>query len=83
VAEILSPSTQAYDRGEKLRAFQTIPSLELILLIEAETASVTLLTRLADGWQEQIVEGRSSRLALAPLGIEVSLDDIYDLVEFE
>lgn len=51
VVEVLSPSTEDYDRGEKLRHYQAIPSLRAVLLVAQGEPRVTLVERVADGWR--------------------------------
>lgn len=48
--EILSPSTEAYDRGEKFRRYGAIPSLQDYVLITPESPVVEVLSRTVDGW---------------------------------
>ena len=83
VAEVLSPSTEAYDRNKKRLAYQTIPTLQHYLLITADRAWVELHTREESGWHSEAYEGLGAILPLLALGVEVSLTDIYELVEFE
>ena len=51
VIEILSPTTEATDRREKLRAYRTLPSLKEYLLVSQEQAQVEIYRRRRDiGW---------------------------------
>lgn len=50
IVEILSPSTEEYDRGEKLRHYQQLPSLQCVLLVAHDAKRVTVVTRAAAGW---------------------------------
>jgi len=51
VIEILSPTTEATDRREKLRAYRTLPSLKEYLLVSQEQAKVEIYLRRGDiGW---------------------------------
>ncbi len=49
VVEVLSPSTAAYDRGDKFAAYRTLPSLAEYLLADPETRRVDLYRKGADG----------------------------------
>ena len=51
VVEVLSPSTEEYDRGEKLRHYQAIPSLRAVLLVAQHERRVTLVERTPAGWR--------------------------------
>jgi Uma2 family endonuclease len=50
LVEVLSPSTEEYDRGEKLRHYQQLSSLQAVLLVALETRRVTLVRRTPTGW---------------------------------
>ncbi len=50
VVEVLSPSTADYDRGDKLRHYQTIPSLKHVVLVAYDAPQIVVWTREADGW---------------------------------
>jgi len=45
IVEVLSPSTEAYDRGRKFEHYQSIDSLREYLLIDPNASSVTLYRR--------------------------------------
>ena len=82
LAEVLSPSTEAYDRADKWVSYQTIPSLQYFLLISASQPRVEIYTREAHGWHFEVVEGREASVALPALGVTVTLSDLYALVDF-
>lgn len=76
VVEILSPSTKAHDRGQKVPDYMTIPGLREILLIDAERRHVQLVSRVPEGWLTRDVIGDGPvPLATVPGGI--TLDEIY------
>src|ERR1043165_7077999 len=64
IVEVLSPSTEGYDRGEKLAHYQTIPSLEEIVLVAHDRNEIEVLRREGDGtWSRHLAaEGQSARL---------------------
>jgi Uma2 family endonuclease len=74
LVEVLSPSTQDYDCGEKLEHYQQIASLEEILLVHPDTRRVTVWRRSGTSWTA--TEHRDGVLALA-LGCELSFAAIY------
>ena len=83
IFEVLSKSTEAYDRGEKFYQYQTIPSLEAYVLISQSEARVDLFTRQAEGtWILKSLSGLEANLDLVSLGIELPLLEIYADVEF-
>ncbi len=82
--EILSPSTEAYDRGEKFLHYQQIPTLREYVLVSQETARVELYTRGEDSaWTYKVVAGLEATVAFASIDCAVPLADIYRDVEFE
>ena len=85
VAEVLSPSTQADDRGDKRLSYQSIPTLCHVLLLAADRLRVELYTRVEDGgtWVSVSAEGSEASIALSGLDLTLALADLYDLVEFE
>lgn len=77
VIEVLSPSTEDYDRGEKLGHYKTIDSLAEVVFIAHDRREVEVVRRESDGsWSRHIFsEGGSAQLA--SLGCELPLDEIY------
>ena len=71
VVEVLSPSTAEYDRGDKLRHYQSIPSLEHVVLAAHDAPLIEVWTRSSDGWSKASFRaGQRARLD----AIESSLD---------
>jgi len=81
VVEVLSSSTEAYDRGEKFLHYQTLPSLTDYLLVSQDEARVQLFTREGDRWQPREVIGRGGELYLPSVEITLALSDVYALIE--
>jgi len=77
VVEVLSPSTEAYDRGEKLAHYQTIPSVAEIVLVAQDVREVEVVRREANGtWSRQLaVAGQAARLA--SLACELDVAEVY------
>jgi Uma2 family endonuclease len=82
IVEVLSPSTQGYDRGEKWGHYQTIPTLSDYLLVSPDEPRVLLLTRQADHWDLREAAGLDGNVSLASVGLTLTLADIYAQVEF-
>lgn len=82
IFEVLSPGALNYDRGDKMRAYLTIPSLKQYVLIESTTAYVELLTRRDDGWLRTDASGIEAGLYLEAIGIELKLSELYLGVTF-
>ncbi|MEK0083637.1 Uma2 family endonuclease [Benzoatithermus flavus] len=78
--EILSPETEARDRGEKWQEYQSLPSLQHYVLIAQDHVRVEHYRRIANGWHYQELCGRDAVLQLDPPGIELRLADLYEAV---
>lgn len=83
IVEVLSDSTEEYDRSGKFRLYRTLGSLREYLLIEQNAASLQYYRKLEDGkWLIEEVAGMDAVLKLAHLEVEIPLSEIYDRVEF-
>ena len=76
IVEVLSPSTEAIDRREKLTAYRRIPSLHTYILAEQEKREVTIYRRLPEGWEKTILTGADT-LTVPELEFSTTLDAIY------
>lgn len=84
IVEVLSPSTEAYDRGRKFEHYRSIDSLQEYLLIASERIHVELFTRQTDGrWLLSSEAGRMEDVVeLASIDCRLKLADVYRKVEF-
>lgn len=81
VVEVLSPSTESYDRGGKFEHYRSIETLGYYLLIDPDRPHVELYERLsAEAWR--LTEYREGHLPLAGLEATLDLADIYAQVDF-
>lgn len=80
VVEVISPSTETYDRGAKFHAYSRLATLRAYLLVDSTTGNVDLFERGddPDRWmQTHVVGPNGGSLALASLGVELSLDRLF------
>ena len=82
IVEVLSDSTEPYDRGEKFRHFQTIPTLTDYLLVSQHEARVELFTRRTDFWEPREVSGLDQTIALPSVEVTLALNDVHALIEW-
>jgi Uma2 family endonuclease len=83
VFEVLSDSTEAYDRGLKAEGYRGIPSLQAHLLISQRSPHIELFERQNDGsWRFREVHGLDATLRIEAIGVTLSLGELYDRVEF-
>ncbi|HSZ56697.1 MAG TPA: Uma2 family endonuclease [Tepidisphaeraceae bacterium] len=81
--EVLSKSTEAYDRGFKADSYRQIKSLRAYGLVSQTTAHIELFERQPDGlWVLREAKGLEAVLSVPPLRIELPLAEAYDRVEF-
>jgi len=83
IVEILSPSTEGYDRGEKFKAYKSIESFREHLLISQDKKFVTLFTKHNEKFWFQSEYGAGEILKLESLDCELSVDEIYQGINFE
>ena len=76
IVEVLSPSTEAIDRREKLNAYQRIPSLHTYILAEQDKREVTVYRRRPEGWEKTTLTGADT-LQVPELEFSITLDAIY------
>lgn len=80
--EILSDSTEAYDRGEKFAHYQTIPSLREYVLVSQREVRIERFVRGEGGaWVPTALEGPGAVLELPSVGCAVPLAELYEDVE--
>jgi len=84
IAEILSPSTEAHDRGLKFAQYQQLASLEEYVLISQTEPRVESFRRQPDGkWLYSDVRGVTAVCRFDSLDCEIPLSEIYDQVPFD
>ena len=83
IVEVLSPSTEKYDRGAKFRNYTQIPSLSEYILVEQDEALCDRYIRQADGsWALISFVGLAETLVLTSVSAQIPLADIYAGVAF-
>lgn len=80
VVEVLSPSTEAYDRGKKFEHYRGLSSLRSYVLVAQDRALIELYTRQGDGTWSLSDHRAGDRVRLAALDVVVALDEIYHRV---
>ncbi|MCA1621546.1 MAG: Uma2 family endonuclease [Acidobacteria bacterium] len=84
IVEVLSPSTEAYDRGEKFTHYKSIPALREYLLVAQHRPHVTRLYKQDDGkWIHTEASELTAILTLDSLGCDLPLSEIYQGVSFD
>lgn len=82
IVEVLSESTERYDRGEKFAHYRRLEFLTEYVLIAQDKLRVELYVRQGEHWVLTEISDGSGMLSLASLGCTLALRDIYERVEF-
>lgn len=84
IVEVLSPSTENYDRGRKFQFYRTLQSLVEYLLVAQDAMHVEHYTRQPDGrWLLAEFDQPTDVLRLASIGCDLALADVYEKVLFD
>ena len=79
IAEVLSPSTEEFDRGMKFEDYQSLDSLEEYVLISQTEMRVECRRRVASNrnqWETELYR-LGERISLKSIGLEVTVADLY------
>ena len=83
IVEVLSDSTEAYDRGRKFENYRQMPSLREYLLVSQKEPRIEQFVRQeSDQWLLREAAGLNATLGLPSLKIEISLAEVFDGVVF-
>ena len=82
LVEVLSPSTEAYDRGEKFKHYQQLTSLREYILVSQGEVRIEHYHRQETEWKLTEFRSFENVLPLASIECELALQDIYRRVEF-
>lgn len=84
VIEILSPSTERYDRGKKFQNYRTVTTLEEYLLISQDDYHIERYINQNNGnWLLTSYEGKNTTLRLKAIDCTLLLDDVYNKVDID
>ena len=81
--EVLSPSTESYNRGKKFDLYRELPSLLEYILVSQDEPLVERFVRQDDGdWLLTVFKGMAAVLELATVSCQLSFAEIYEDVSF-
>ena len=80
LVEVLSPSTEAFDKGEKFRHYQELASLREYILVSQDRVRVKHYRLTQTQWVQTEFRAREDVLTLVSIGCELPLEDIYRCV---
>ncbi|MBC8044627.1 MAG: Uma2 family endonuclease [Rhizobacter sp.] len=83
IIEVLSESTEAYNRGKKFQFYQSLPSLKEYVLVAQDEMKAEVFRKGNGGkWEYELIAEAVSLLKLPSIGFEIALSEIYDGVKF-
>lgn len=84
VFEVLSHSTEAYDRGKKFAAYQTLASLQEYLLVSQDQPRIEHFIRQPHGdWTLKVIESLEGTVHILSVPVALPLARVYARVHFE
>ena len=84
IIEVLSPTTEAFDRGEKFDRYDFWnPTLSDYLLVSQDQPKIDHFIRQEDGnWTRIVYRGLKSKVIIKSIGCTLKLTDVYDRIAF-
>lgn len=84
IVEVLSKSTNNYDKGEKFRYYRSIPQLREYILIDQYSLYIEQYTKTVEQqWLLTEYEQEDATLSLAAIDFQIALRDIYERIDFQ
>jgi Uma2 family endonuclease len=83
IIEVLSSSTEAYDRGKKFQHYRTIKPVQEYVLISQEKALIELYVRQSKQWILTFADTLDSVIKLPSIDCTLALSDVYEKVTFD
>lgn len=77
IVEVLSSSTEAFDRGEKFEDYQQLESLEEYVLISQDCQQVECRRRTSATTWDTVIYKAGDRVLLKSIGLEVAISELY------
>ncbi len=83
IFEVLSPSTEAWDRGEKFFHYRALPSIKDYLVVAQDRMRIEHYTRRAGGgWTLHDATAPEERIRVESIGCELTVSEIFQRVQF-
>jgi Uma2 family endonuclease len=83
IVEVLSPSTEAYDRGEKFSRYRQIDSLQEYVLVSPSSRRIEVFLRQPDGaWLFTAFSRLDASAVLRSVEVKLPLQEVYSGIEF-
>lgn len=82
IVEVLSGSTEAYDRGKKFEHYRRVESLTDYILVEQNSMHIEHYRRQDNGWLFTEAKGEEGVIRVENLDCELILAEVYEKIEF-
>lgn len=84
IIEVLSSSTQGYDRGDKFHYYRSLPAFQEYILIDQYRYGVDQYIKQSDHqWSVNFYNGEDAILKLSSIHWQISLTEIYQRIDFD
>ncbi|MEM1392473.1 MAG: Uma2 family endonuclease [Cyanobacteria bacterium P01_D01_bin.116] len=83
IVEVLSPSTEAFDRGKKFTRYRQSNTLQEYVLIESDEIAVECFRKNDEGLWVLHTYGEGDTLTLESVGISIPVEKLYRRVQFD
>ena len=83
IIEVLSPSTESYDRGKKFRLYRTIEALQEYILITQDSVLIEQYVRQSKNWLLTYADSLDAVMKLPSIDCTLILSDVYEKVTFD
>jgi Uma2 family endonuclease len=80
--EVLSDSTEKYDRGQKFSFYREIPSLKEYILVSSKTMKIEKFKRLEDGNYLYIESNEHQPFPIDSIKMNLNLEDVYNKIDW-
>ena len=81
--EVLSKSTEGYDRGFKAENYRKVETLKAYIFVSQDSPHVEITERQSDGtWKLSEASGLDAVVTISGIGVQLPLAEVYDRVEF-
>lgn len=82
IVEVLSPTTETYDRGKKFKYYQQLESLQEYLLVDQDEVRVEHYVRQGERWLLTLAGDLGATIRLPTIACTLALAAVYENVEF-
>ncbi len=77
VVEVISPESKSRDRGEKLDAYQSLPSVMEYVLVDSRRVWISVFRRMAAGVWTETTYGPGEQVELRTVGLTLDVNELY------